>query len=216
MTGNARRLLDETMNSPLIDDFSDNTLRIRRNMLAASFIAMFILCSGLNLVSFLGFKFVGLDRVELLISMLLVTAYFTIHFCLNSISDLQKHRIRATGRKMLLKNVKKAFSRPETGVGIHDDMYDIDQDPTIFSWFATHKERLTNTTKLYPGNLDVLEEGLENFGNSFCSFLAFQNLRWRVIEFYGPLSFSVLACICILLEISFGIFPAPQQLCDQL
>lgn len=88
MTGNARRLLDETMNSPLIDDFSDNTLRIRRNMLAASFIAMFILCSGLNLVSFLGFKFVGLDRVELLISMLLVTAYFTIHFCLNSISDL--------------------------------------------------------------------------------------------------------------------------------
>ena len=96
------KTVEDILGNPVHLDMSDNALRIRRNLLAVSSIALFIAWSGLSLSpdsSILGMKFVGLSDQAVKQALTLVILYFFIHYVWYAFDSMIEWRLRITGMK---------------------------------------------------------------------------------------------------------------------
>lgn len=103
LTDEERKAVEKSIGEPFMDDFSENTLRIRRNLLAASSIALIYKVGGLTISeesTLFGIKLDGLTPEKIDWILFLIVTYLLIHFLWNSISHFQEWRLRLTGSKV--------------------------------------------------------------------------------------------------------------------
>ncbi len=96
------KTVEDILGSPVHLDMSENALRIRRNLLAVSSIAVFIAWSGLSLSadsSILGIKFVGLSDRSVKQALTVIIIYFFIHYSWYAFDAVLEWRLRITGMK---------------------------------------------------------------------------------------------------------------------
>lgn len=92
--------VERVLGEPVFDDFSENTLRIRRNLLIVSSLALAYKLNGLTVSpdsSLFGVKFEGLTNGVIDQTFFWLIMYHLVHFGWNSVVNAQSWRIRVTG-----------------------------------------------------------------------------------------------------------------------
>jgi hypothetical protein len=98
------KAVEEILTKPVFIGFSEETIRVRRNLLTIAFFVVIYQLSELkvNEFSFLGAKFANAPSKEFLdITLLCLIIYHLIHFLWQSIDAYQQCRIRMTGTDAL-------------------------------------------------------------------------------------------------------------------
>jgi len=100
-----REEVEKILGNPIFDEFPEHTLRIRRNLLIIASIASIYKLYGLSIssggeVSLGGIKLSGLTNVAVDQIMFVLVVYHLIHFFWNSVTHLQRWRVRVTGTKL--------------------------------------------------------------------------------------------------------------------
>tara|TARA_R110001592_G_scaffold88051_4_gene259511 strand:- start:2079 stop:2873 length:795 start_codon:yes stop_codon:yes gene_type:complete len=99
----AREEVQRVLGEPLIQEYSENSLRIRRNLLIISVIAIVYGWGELKVApdsSLFGVKFESVDPIEITWLITGLLTYHLVHFVWSSISHIQAWRIRITGTKL--------------------------------------------------------------------------------------------------------------------
>lgn len=132
--------VEEVIGNPVIAEFPENTIKVRRNLLLASSISIFLILGGARLdteSAILGFKFIGATDAHVRTGLLLVTGYFFIHFLWLTWDYFLEWRLRITGTRL-------AFI---TGARFTSGDADYPSDPrqsTLYSWWADEAKRVGN------------------------------------------------------------------------
>lgn len=135
--------------SPFMDDFPENTIKIRRNLLAVAILALFYKLGDLKVAkdsTFLGVKLEGLTQCHIDIAFGLFLSYFILHFLWNSLDYIREYRLRATGMKMKMREIGVRMGKTDGGMRINEIALDDIRQSTLFTWFDQHKDTLCGTT----------------------------------------------------------------------
>lgn len=103
LTEDERKAVEKAIGEPFMEDFSDNTLRIRRNLLAVTSVALFYKLGGLSINStsaLFGIKLDGLTPDKVDWAFFLALCYLFAHFLWNSLDHFKEWRLRLTGSKV--------------------------------------------------------------------------------------------------------------------
>lgn len=130
--------VEKVLGEPIFDDFPENTLRIRRNLLIVSFLTLAYKLNDLSISadsSLLGVKFDGLtnDVVEQTLFWLIL--YHLIHFAWNSVVHLQHWRLRITGTR--LSYTTAGMMTSEDG-----DYPDDPRQSTLYGWWSRQARKI--------------------------------------------------------------------------
>jgi len=90
----------KTLGEPFAADFTDYTRKLRMNLIAASFIGLVVVYAHVSILpssTFFGLTFKGINDRLILIVLLLINFYTTIHFLWNAVDHLLEWRIRLSG-----------------------------------------------------------------------------------------------------------------------
>lgn len=132
--------VEQAIGKPVAAEFPEHTIKVRRNLLAASSISIFLILSGAHLdteSAILGFKFIGATDTHIRTGLLLVTGYFFIHFLWLAWDYFLEWRLRITGTRL-------AFI---TGARFTSGEADYPDDPrqsTLYSWWMGEAKRVGN------------------------------------------------------------------------
>lgn len=134
------RNIEKLLKEPQIEDFSDQTYKIRRNLIfAASFILVFEYFKiEIPEISFFGTKIKNLSGDDILSIALIFAAYFLAHFLWASFDHLIEWRMRLTGTSSKVIHKRSSFG---------DGSLDYPTDPkhsTLLQWFSEQEPRLKN------------------------------------------------------------------------
>ena len=161
MNDDRRAAIEKAINTPFLDDFPENTLRIRRNLLAASSIALFYKLGGLDVDPesvFLGIKLTGLTSTHIDIGFFIIVVYFWLHFFCNSFSYIHEFRLRATGAKMLMEKLATNIGAYDSGLEIDNIATDDPRQSTLLTWIDQHQTKLNDMIKKFCEVLQELEQ----------------------------------------------------------
>jgi|TARA_R110002072_G_scaffold227286_1_gene384147 hypothetical protein len=126
--------VDMLLGNPVFISFTEDVLKMRRNMLVFSFIASEIVLSGATLddtIAPLGISLENVSTENVYIGILCLLAYHVVHFIWNSLDTLQQWRIRLTGTW---------FSSPDDNwrmQGYEDTPSDMRRSSLYFWWSQT-------------------------------------------------------------------------------
>ncbi len=156
-----REKVERVLGEPFLDEFSENTYRIRRNLIAAGGIAIFYKTFELNISeesSFLGIKLDGLtyDKTDLIA--LVVISYLLCHFLVSTVTHFGYWRLRLSGMRV----------RYLTAAEFAGDVEDSPSDPlqsTLF-WHLKRKTFAFKELEKKFGEIDtklddILKDGRE-------------------------------------------------------
>ncbi len=137
-----REDVEKILGEPIFDEFSENTLRIRRNLFFVSGVALFYKIGQLEISEGqLGFFTIKNLRPEFVDQALFwVVAYLLIHFIWNSWSHFQEFHLRLTATRVA----------PITGGMWTSDEADYPTDPkqsTLYNWWLSEAGRIGNIGK---------------------------------------------------------------------
>lgn len=130
----------KVLGNPVCAELSENALKVRRNLLIASTISLFIAIAGLKLdpgSTFLGLKFVGLTDDLIRLGLTFVTLYLLLHFIWYVNDSFLEWRLRVTGTR--LSHVTTARLGSE-----HGDYPDDPRQSTFYHWWKDGAERIGN------------------------------------------------------------------------
>lgn len=221
-------------------EFTDYTQKIRRNLVAASAMSLFIWYFDLGMSSgahsMLGIEVKGLTEHVAATVLLILVSYWLGHFLWCAHDYLRETRIRLTGVLMLPYYGEKSDPEPQP----------FERNRTIVSWvYAECSEgfmnterleglavRLSTLTPLSPEWDKVLadireckekikqslsydpqstiEESLNTFDNWVYALRTSQTIRWLVVELALPVVLGVLAIFALL-----AYSPSPTLICIQ-
>ena len=148
------KAVEETLGKPVAPELSDNTWKIRTNLIVTSVIAITVVLADLRIdpnSSFLGLKFGGFTDTVLRTGLLLILAYLSIHFLWTTFDSLLEWRLRVTGTRLSFITTARLAS--EQG--------DYPNDPrqsTLYSWWTSEAKRIGNLSARLP----ELERLLQN------------------------------------------------------
>lgn len=187
-----RKAVEKVLGEPIFDDFSDNTLKIRRNLLVAAFLVVVYKLNGLSVgadASVAGVKIVGLTNQVVDQTMFWVVAYLVVHFGWNSITHFQQWRLRITGTRLV----------HQTGAKWASDKADHPDDPrqsTLYTWWLVQAKQLASNSQTPDAIMSSsrIPVSLERFDRWFKLFQSNQLARWLVIEWGLPLFLGAWAC----------------------
>jgi len=96
----------KTLGTPFFGDLPDNGLKVRRNLLAVSTIAITMFFSNAQISqksTFLGLQFDGFNDLNLIstLLLLLINCYLFIHFLLYALEAWNEWKLRLTGKKVV-------------------------------------------------------------------------------------------------------------------
>tara|TARA_R110002096_G_scaffold257381_1_gene450739 strand:+ start:61150 stop:62010 length:861 start_codon:yes stop_codon:yes gene_type:complete len=148
--------VQKALGEPVFVGFSEETLKVRRNMLAFTFITLSYALSGASIESFspLGITFNDFDLNHINTVFFFLVAYHLVHFLWQSIDALLEWHIRITGTRL-------AFL---TGSKFTDSNADYPDDPrqsSLMTWWQIESGRYTsveeaiNTLEQAANNLDM-------------------------------------------------------------
>ncbi len=128
--------LERALGESVIDDFSDNAHRVRRNLMIFSSIALLYKLSGAEIenINIFGIAAKGISDQEILVALLAIAFYHLMHFALIALGHLEYLRIRLTRG-----NIKFL-----TGSPVGSDYEDFPSDPrhsTLYSWWTGEVKR---------------------------------------------------------------------------
>jgi len=130
----------KALGAPFYGDLPENALRVRRNVLALSFISLVIAWSGARLdpnSSILGIKFTGLPDNVVPIALLMVNVYWLLHFAWCALEAVLEWRLRLTGEKVLLLTGGNIIGSKHGG-----DVSD-QRQATLYSWWLAYRNNVT-------------------------------------------------------------------------
>lgn len=131
--------VNKILGEPVIPDFSENTLRMRRNLLIFCSISLFYKLNGLTIATdsiFFGVKFENLTNDAVNVALFALITYHFIHFLLNSFDHFIYLRLRITGS--IVNHITTAkFSHEE------EDSPDDPKQSTLYNYWLETARRLT-------------------------------------------------------------------------
>ena len=131
---------EEILGKPVFDEFPENTLRIRRNLLLVGFLVLAYKLNELTVsseISAVGLKFEGLTNYGVDLTMFCLVSYHLIHFFWNSLTHLQQWRLRVTGTVLA----------HQTGSMAASELKDYPDDPrqsTLYTWWSQQAQQFGN------------------------------------------------------------------------
>ena len=164
------KAVEKVLGEPAFAEFTENTWRIRTNLILASIISIAVVLGDLHIESgssIFGLKFEGLDDSLVRGSLLWVLIYLLIHFLWSAFDSLNEWRLRVTGTRVAW--VTAATFASEEG--------DYPGDPrksTLYNWWKVHASRIGNLTEKIKG-IETTLKGFENDLNKIISDRAVAN-----------------------------------------
>ncbi len=170
----------------LIDDFSENSHRVRRNLLIFSFIGIFYKLSGAKVsekgISLYGLEFDKIDESFISIGLYCVIFYHLYHFSLIAIAHWQYLRIRVT------KLSNKCPTSTFFAIGEEDHRYDpknsslhawyIEALPSLNSQFDDAYKKIEELLKIYEIEKNKQGVGTEEIQKCYAHLCSIdQNLK---------------------------------------
>jgi len=188
------KAVERILTKPVFVSFSEETLRVRRNLLSVAFIVLFYKLSRLEIsnegFSFLGIKFANEPSKEFLdITLLCLLIYHLIHFVWQSIDAWNECKLRFTGTNALfMKNDDNYASdydftdEPrQSSLAVQEELLKIKEEHKSFANAVNSKRTLVS---------------LKRF-EKFCKYFSYsQILRWYILEFGLPVMIALIA-ICL-------------------
>lgn len=135
--------VEKALGSPVGAELSENAAKVRRSLLVASFISIFLALGGIRLdpnSTILGFKFLGLNDEFIRTGLLIVTAYLLMHFLWYVYEAFLEWRLRVTGTRLAFVTTAKMASE-------HGDYPDNPRQSTLYSWWSYQARRIENIGK---------------------------------------------------------------------
>lgn len=220
--------IDQLLIKPNIEALDSNTQRIRRNLVVASILGIFMAIGSVdfdnNSNRFAGFKFNDIEMGHVYIIIVLSLIYLLIHFVWAALDNLRENRLRLTGI-----NVPKATIASYMSSSTFEPNTNDAKQSSMFSWWKgqrkqhEHLDRIIsnindsvkdekyesaiNATKNKIEELRVtatyVEKALLRFEGSFWVHQRSQIYRWFILDFGVP---CLLACssLALLLAKYFG------------
>lgn len=211
-----RKEVEKAIGEPFMDDFSENTLRIRRNLIVAASITLILKLGKLEIgssisASGLTVKNVSPEKIDFILFVILI--YLVIHFFWNSINNFQEWRLRLSVSKV-------AFMTASKYSGVYEDAPNDPHQSTLFYYLLgkrkgsltdTHNQLANAVSKLSDNEntnkIQQLEEikrradqindnlkflnripvSLSRFEKHFKLFHWSQSARWIVLEWALPI-----------------------------
>ena len=130
LTEEERKAVKKAIGEPFMEDFSDNTLRIRRNLLAVTSVTLFYKLGGLSInngSALFGIKLDGLTPEKVDWAFFLTLTYLFAHFFWNSLDHFKEWQLRLTGSKV-------AFITAAKWGGEHEDTPDKPRQSTLYTF----------------------------------------------------------------------------------
>lgn len=132
--------VEKALGSPIGAELPENALKVRRNLLISSMVALFVEFGGLRLdptSSVLGFKFVGLTDDLIRIGLAVVTLYLLLHFLWYVHDALLEWRLRVTGTRLSFVTAARIASE-------HGDYPNDPRQSTLYHWWSEEAKRIKN------------------------------------------------------------------------
>tara|TARA_R100000963_G_C4638811_1_gene102563 strand:+ start:182 stop:928 length:747 start_codon:yes stop_codon:yes gene_type:complete len=139
--------LEKLLGTPFSGDLPDNALKVRRNLLFACFLSLFLSIGGVNLhpdSSLFGIKFEDISHEQIFQAFFWLLLYFFAHFSWYTVESFVEWRLRLTGQRVV------PFSNARGSIigNTHSDESTDPAQATLYSWWLTHKENFDNAAKL--------------------------------------------------------------------
>ena len=128
------------LGEPIGLELPDNALRVRRNLLISSFIALVVAWGGVSIspsASVSGVTFNGLSNTTIRIALLSLTVYHLIHFAWYVYESFEGWRLRVTGTRL-------AFVTTGTFASEHADYPSDPRQSTLYYWWKAEGTRANN------------------------------------------------------------------------
>ncbi len=148
--------IEEYLGEPFLEDFPENTLRIRRNLIIAAFLTLVYKLGNLSIkegTSLLGVKFSGLSSGLIDTVLLILLAYLLTHFFVNSWSQFWEWKLRLTGMWKAVDFLTiSPVSLSEMGNDPNHDSPNNAKQSTLYSWVInvlckSHETKSAEVTK---------------------------------------------------------------------
>jgi len=217
------RKIELALGEPFFEDFSENTFKIRRNLIAAATIS--IIYKKFNLIispdsSFLGVKLDGLTPQIVENISIIIVSYLLVHFIVCTSSHFWEWRLRLSGMRV-------RYLTSSQFEGEDTDSPAVPRQSTLFWHLKQKGSNLENLNKKLSELTDILTEykngvseaplvtekiekdleeirklsgcldrtiiSLKRFDAWFSNFNFFQLFRWLFVEFTVPLALSICA-----------------------
>ncbi len=211
MAKKQRKTDDEILGSPKFEGFSENALRIRRNLILFTALLFFVEFYQLKISSgsFIGMKIDNLDSIVIREILLILTLYSLIHFIFETLDCFFWLRIRVTGTFNFIK-------AGNWGDPVKDNPDNKNQS-SLYRWFYETKNQVSSIldrmengenlevsqnslkTVIKPEYIDDrLTVSLNRFDKWFWSYNRYQILKLLVMDWFMPILVSTLVIIYIL------------------
>lgn len=135
--------IEKVLGEPVFEDFSENTFRIRRNLLVTSGIAIFLIFNHITIqkADFFGVTLEKLTTDSIYQALILIVGYNWVHFLANAREHYLQWKIRRTGTK--LSHITAGTFASELG--------DYSSDPkqsTLYHWWLVTVRRFRHGSSI--------------------------------------------------------------------
>ena len=214
-----QRAVEEILTKPVFIGFSEETIRVRRNLLTIAFLTVFYNFSGIAIT---GFSFLGIifskipDKEFLDTTIFLLLLYHFVRFIWQSLDAFQECKIRITGTNALfMRNDNKKENSEDYTIDprqssllnwlwkrtkpANNNLIQIESKACDFIKFAgSDAYQITQDLYNMKALMEVLDSNrtfvsLRRFENFYKCFSYSQILRWLVLEFGLPVVLTLIA-----------------------
>ena len=149
--------VEKVLGAPFSGDFSENALKVRRNLLACCFVALVLTICKVQIdpnPTVLGVKFIGVSDSLIYTALFVLIVYFFFHFLLFATEAFLEWRIRLTGQRTVAYTGSDLL---EIGSTDKDWIADSHQ-ATLYSWWITHKDKFDSLSAVMQGIVSDFEK----------------------------------------------------------
>jgi hypothetical protein len=144
------KAVEKTLGEPVSPELSDNSWKIRTNLMFVSVISIAVTQANLHIdpsSTFLGLKFTGINDSVIRNGLLFITIYLGIHFLWTAFDGFLEWRLRITGTRL-------SFVTSGSRLASMDGDYPNDpRQSTLYHWWTIHAKSIGN----FNSNLSKLE-----------------------------------------------------------
>ncbi len=136
--------VEQVLGKPVAAEFSDDALKVRRNLLVASFVSIVSVVGGVHVdpgSTVFGLKFSGLTPGLINCGLLIITSYLVLHFGWYFFDSLLEWRLRVTGTRL-------AFITAGTYASDDADYPANVRQSTLYNWWKGKSAEVALLTKL--------------------------------------------------------------------
>lgn len=170
---NTVEAVELVLSKPVPVEFSENALKVRRNLLAVSTVIVVMQLGGAGLAPnapLFGFQFTALTTHTINLGLLGITIYLAVHFFFYVVESFMEWRLRLTGCRV-------AFITGTRYESPHKDIPDDPRQSTLYNWWKEHASQIGNI----PARLEVWDSKMAESDKALRTLIAephkFENLN---------------------------------------